>query len=135
MLGQQDQLDLAAKYITHMRERIERLKRQKEKAMSNQSSDRKELDENVNTKLPVLELRDLGSGIEVILVSGLNKTFMLYEVINVLEEEGAEVVTASFSTVGDKIFYVVHAQVKFYILLLHHQSYSTMCFLFHCSFS
>ncbi|QCD86639.1 Achaete-scute transcription factor-related [Vigna unguiculata] len=112
MLGQQDQLDLAARYIKHMRERIEKLKRQKEQAMLNQSSDRKMLDKNVDTKLTILELRDLGSGIEVMLVSGLNKTFMLYEVISVLEEEGAEVVTASFSTVGDKLFYVVHAQVK-----------------------
>lgn len=68
---------------------------------------------NSEMQLPVLELRDLGSGIEVMMVSGLNnKTFMLYEVIGVLEEEGAEVVNASFSTVGDKIFYTVHAQVR-----------------------
>ena len=92
-----------------MTERVEKLKRQKEQAMSNQSNDgRKMFNNNVESKLPILELRDLGSGIEVILVTGLNKTFMLYEVISVLEEEGAEVVTASFSTVGDKIFYVVH---------------------------
>ncbi|XP_020230334.1 transcription factor bHLH162 [Cajanus cajan] len=113
MVGQHDQLDLAARYIKHMRERIEKLKRQKEQAMSTkQSNDRRTLNNNVDYKLPVLELRDLGSGIEVVLVSGLNKTFMLYEVIRVLEEEGAEVVTASFSTVGNKIFYFVHAQVK-----------------------
>ncbi|KAK7411122.1 hypothetical protein VNO78_02535 [Psophocarpus tetragonolobus] len=114
MLGQQDQLDLAARYIKHMTERIEKLKRQKEQAMSsNQSNDyRKMLNKNVNTKLPIFELRDLGSCIQVMLVSGLNKTFMLYEVISVLEEEGAEVVNASFSTIGDKTFYVVHAQVK-----------------------
>ncbi|RDY02874.1 Transcription factor bHLH162 [Mucuna pruriens] len=112
MLGQQEQLDLAARHIEQMRDRIEKLKRQKEQVMSNQSNDRKTLNSIVDYKLPVLELRDLGSGIEVMLVSGLNKTFMLYEVISVLEEEGAEVVNASFSTVGDKIFYVVHAQVK-----------------------
>ncbi|XP_027337638.1 transcription factor bHLH162-like [Abrus precatorius] len=115
MHGQQDQVDLAARYIKHMRERVEKLKRQKEQAMksnSNQTNSRKALN-NVDSKLPVLELRDLGSGIEVVLVSKLNnKTFMLYEVISVLEEEGAEVVAASYSTVGEKIFYVVHAQVK-----------------------
>ncbi|KAG5049844.1 hypothetical protein AAZX31_04G165900 [Glycine max] len=111
MLGQRDQLDLAARYIKHMNERIEKLKRQKEQVMSN-NDDRKMFNNNVESKLPIVELRDLGSSIEVMLVSGLNKAFMLYEVISVLEEEGAEVVTASFSTVGDKIFYVVHAQVK-----------------------
>ncbi|KAJ1384452.1 Helix-loop-helix DNA-binding domain superfamily [Sesbania bispinosa] len=110
MVAQQDQLDLAARYIKHMRERIDKLKRQKEEAVRSNQTDKMF---NIESKLPVLELRDLGSGIQVMLVSGLNnKTFMLYEVISVLEEEGAEVVNASFSTVGDKIFYTVHAQVK-----------------------
>ncbi|KAJ1418234.1 hypothetical protein SESBI_15977 [Sesbania bispinosa] len=111
MVAQQDQLDLAARYIKHMRERIDKLKRQKEEAVRSNQTDNKMF--NIESKLPVLELRDLGSSIQVMLVSGLNnKTFMLYEVISVLEEEGAEVVNASFSTVGDKIFYTVHAQVK-----------------------
>lgn len=66
------------------------------------------------SNLPLLELRDLGSSIEVMLISGLNRNFMLYEVISVLEQEGAEVVSASFSTVGDKIFHTVHAQVIIY---------------------
>ncbi|KAF2314693.1 hypothetical protein GH714_030046 [Hevea brasiliensis] len=61
-------------------------------------------------RLPMIELREMGSSIEVILISGLKKNFMLYEVITILEEEGAEVVSASFSTVGDKVFHTVHAQ-------------------------
>ncbi|KAL1357169.1 hypothetical protein HN51_009140 [Arachis hypogaea] len=114
-LTQQDQLDLAARYIKHMRERIEELKKQKQHVMmeSKNNNNNTIMCKNMDTKLPLLELREFGSGIEVVLVCGLrNKTFMLYEVINVLEEEGAEVVTASFSTVGDKIFYIVHAQDK-----------------------
>lgn len=110
MLAQQDQLDLAVSYIKHMRERIDKLKRKKEQGMkSNQAND---LIFDIDSKLPVLEVRDLGSGIEVTMVTGLNKNFMFSEVINVVEEEGAEVVTASFSTTGNKIFYNVHAQVK-----------------------
>ncbi|RDX58075.1 Transcription factor bHLH162 [Mucuna pruriens] len=116
MISQQDQLDLAATYIKHLRERIEKLKGEKEQAMnmimrsSNQNNNNRIF--NIDSQLPLLEIRDLGSGIEVTLISGLNKNFMLYEVISVLEEEGAEVVTANFSTVADKIFYTVHAQVK-----------------------
>ncbi|XP_025655298.1 transcription factor bHLH162 isoform X2 [Arachis hypogaea] len=108
-------LDLAARYIKHMRERIEELKKQKQHVMmeSKNNNNNTIMCKNIDTKLPLLELREFGSGIEVVLVCGLrNKTFMLYEVINVLEEEGAEVVTASFSTVGDKIFYILHAQDK-----------------------
>lgn len=67
---------------------------------------------NIDSNLPMLEVRDLGSGVEVTMVTGLNKTFMLSEVINVVEEEGAEVVTANFSTTGHKIFYNIHAQVQ-----------------------
>ncbi|KAL2321851.1 hypothetical protein Fmac_026230 [Flemingia macrophylla] len=113
MLSQQDQLDLAATYIKHLRERVEKLKGEKEQAMnmigSNQNKNRIF---NIGSELPLLEIKDLGSSIEVMLISGLNKNFMLYEVISVLEEEGAEVVTATFSTVADKIFYTLHAQVK-----------------------
>ncbi|KAK7330475.1 hypothetical protein VNO77_24670 [Canavalia gladiata] len=113
VLSQQDQLDLAATYIKHLREKIEKLKRKKEQAMNMmKSTQNNNRIFNFSSQLPLLEIRDLGSGIEVMLVSGLNKNFMLYEVIGVLEEEGTEVVTANFSTVADKIFYTVHAQVK-----------------------
>ncbi|KAK7350610.1 hypothetical protein VNO77_09424 [Canavalia gladiata] len=115
MQGQQDQVDLAVRYIKHMRDRIERLERKKEQALSSSQTNNTKTTSlnNVESELPLLQLRDLGSGIEVVMVSDLNnKTFMLYEVIGVLEEEGAEVVAASFSTLGDKIFYLVHAQVK-----------------------
>ncbi|XP_057419500.1 transcription factor bHLH162-like [Lotus japonicus] len=113
MLAQQDQLDLAAGYIKHMREKIDKLKGKKEQAMSMMSSSRSNDGFfNISTKLPLLEIRDLGSAIEVMLITGLNKNFMLYQVICVLEEEGVEVVTANFSTISDKIFYTIHAKVK-----------------------
>ena len=126
MLSQQDQLDHAATYIKHLRERIEKLKGRKEQAIRPNrgiSGNYGMMDEmfNITSILPVLELKDLGSGIEVMLISGLNKNFMFYEVIGVLEEEGAEVVSASFSTVGDKIFHTVHAQVikLNYLIVVH----------------
>ncbi|KAL9434235.1 hypothetical protein AB3S75_028960 [Citrus x aurantiifolia] len=116
MISQQDQLDLAACYIKQLRERVDKLKGMKERAMKSikPNSINNIMDETnaFCSNLPVVELRDLGSSIEVILISGLQRSFMLYEVISILEEEGAEVVSASFSTVGDKVFHSVHAQVK-----------------------
>ncbi|CAJ1943885.1 unnamed protein product [Sphenostylis stenocarpa] len=113
MLSQQDQLDLAATYIQHLRERIEKLKVEKEQAMDMMRITHTNNGIfNIDSQLPLLEIKDLGSGIEVMLISGVNKNFMLHEVISVLEEEGAEVVTANFSTVADRVFYTVHAQVK-----------------------
>ncbi|XP_022737020.1 transcription factor bHLH162-like [Durio zibethinus] len=114
IVSQQDQLDLAAAYIKHLREKIEKLKAIKEQAMKSKeaSSSIMNTTASVGLSLPVVELRDFGSSIEVILITGLNKNFMLYEVISILEQEGAEVVSASFSTVGGKIFHTLHAQAK-----------------------
>ena len=71
----------------------------------------------IGSRLPVIDLRDLGSSIEVIVISGLQKNFMLYEIISILEQEGAEVVSASFFTVGDKVFHTIHAQVHIIVLV------------------
>ncbi|XWS50976.1 hypothetical protein CRYUN_Cryun12cG0137000 [Craigia yunnanensis] len=119
IVSQQDQLDLAAAYIKHLTEKIEKLKEMKEQVLksmeassSSNSSSIMNTAASVGLSLPVVELRDLGSSIEVILITGLNKNFMLYEVISILEQEGGEVVSASFSTVGGKIFHTLHAQAK-----------------------
>ncbi|OMO81484.1 hypothetical protein CCACVL1_12387, partial [Corchorus capsularis] len=114
IVSQQDQLDLAAVYIKYMRETIEKLKEMKEQLIKSMEGSNCIMNKNgtaaVGLSFPVVELRDLGSSIEVILISGLNKNFMLYEAISILEQEGAEVVSASFSTVGGKIFHTLHAQ-------------------------
>lgn len=128
MLTQQEQIDFAASYIKQLKERIDVLKIRKEeeeaKKNSKEINGQDKMMNNVGSSssrstrtslLPLLDLKESDSSIEVIVISGLNKNFMLYEVISVLEEEGAEVVCASFSIVGDKIFHSLHAQV--YIIL------------------
>lgn len=112
-LSQQEQLEHAATYIKELRERIEELKGRKEEAIMEESG-RGKYRSNINDgglSLPMVELRDMGSSIEVNVISGLNKNFMSYQVIRILQEEGADVVSASFNTVGDKIFHTFHAQV------------------------
>ena len=59
----------------------------------------------------VIAVCDLGSILQVCLTGGLNKKFMLYQVIDVLVEEAAEVVALSYSIVDDKIFYTISVQV------------------------
>ncbi|KAL3716890.1 hypothetical protein ACJRO7_008466 [Eucalyptus globulus] len=106
-LSQQDQLDQAASYTRQLKERIDGLKPSKKQAELQS--------EGIDTSrfvLLVFQLRDHSLGLELIWISGRRKNFMLYEVINILEEEGAEVVSASFYVIGDKIFHTVHAQKK-----------------------
>ncbi|KAI3913883.1 hypothetical protein MKW92_051668 [Papaver armeniacum] len=62
--------------------------------------------------LPILEVKDLEDAMVVVVVTGLNKNFMLYELITILEEHGAEVVSASFAAVNDKIYHTIHSRVR-----------------------
>ncbi|XP_028121202.1 transcription factor bHLH162-like isoform X2 [Camellia sinensis] len=112
--SKQDQLDQAAEYIKQLKERIEELKARRTLAMANTNETNKNIKDTMmfGLRLPVVELKDLGSSLEVVLISGLEKNFMLYEVISVLEDEGAEVVSTSVSTMGDRVFHTLHAQVK-----------------------
>ena len=112
---QLDQLDSAAAYIKQLRGRIDDLKRRKQAALSGGtagcSSSVSAGDYKAQTtSLPVIEVRHHDGTLDVALVSEVGRPFRLHEVIAVLEQEGAEVVSASFSLVGDKIFYTVHSQ-------------------------
>ncbi|KAF7020089.1 hypothetical protein CFC21_033208 [Triticum aestivum] len=112
---QLDQLDSAAAYIKQLRGRIDHLKRRKQAALSGGtagcSSSVSAGDYKSQTaSLPVIEVRHQDGTLDVALASESGRPFRLHEVIAVLEQEGAEVVSASFSVVGDKIFYTVHSQ-------------------------
>ncbi|KAF7034177.1 hypothetical protein CFC21_045225 [Triticum aestivum] len=112
---QLDQLDSAAAYIKQLRARIEDLKRRKQAALSGNtvgcSSSVSAGDYKSQTAaLPVIEVRHQDGTLDVALASEAGRPFRLHEVMAVLEQEGAEVVSASFSVVGDKIFYTLHSQ-------------------------
>ena len=116
---QLDQLDSAAAYIKQLRGRIDDLKRRKQAALfggtagcssSVSAGDYKGAAASATTALPVIEVRHQDGTLDVALVSEVGRPFRLHEVIAVLEQEGAEVVSASFSVVGNKIFYTLHSQ-------------------------
>lgn len=113
MLSQLDQLGYSTSYIKQLRERVEKLKSRKEQVIMSLGSSSNTIEKmKIGSKLPIIDLREFGSStIEVILITGLQKNFMLSEVLSILQEEGAEVVSASFSAVGDKVFHTIHAQV------------------------
>ncbi|KAM3198681.1 hypothetical protein ACQJBY_073698 [Aegilops geniculata] len=115
---QLDQLDSAAAYIKQLRGRIDDLKRRKQAVVSGtagcsssvSAGDYKGAAASAATALPVIEVRHQDGTLDVALASEAGRPFRLHEVIAVLEQGGAEVVSASFSVVGDKIFYTVHSQ-------------------------
>lgn len=98
VLTQQDCFDEAASYILKLEENLEKLKQ------------RKQMQSKGRVGQEVVEVRYEDLNLEVVVVSGVRKRFMFHELINVLEEEGAEIVSASVAVVGDKIFHTIHSQ-------------------------
>ncbi|KAL2243957.1 UNVERIFIED_CONTAM: Transcription factor [Sesamum indicum] len=127
-LTQQDQLEQAASYIQQLSARVEEMRRRKAQALAAAAAAA-----NASTKRgppstsrlvsPVLKFRVFGQSLEVVLISGLTRNFSLHKVVSILEDEGAEVNTVNLSTIGDKVFHTIHAQVDLrfnciYILVL-----------------
>ncbi|XP_031117854.1 transcription factor bHLH168-like [Ipomoea triloba] len=118
LVSQQDQLDQAVTYIKQLKERVEKLKNVKKRKLVPARKEEEE-EERCSGSAPaslkappILQVRDLGSSLEVNFISCCTKNFILHQVIKIVEEEGGQVVSAIFSTIGDKVFYTLHAQVK-----------------------
>ncbi|XP_052140983.1 transcription factor bHLH168-like [Oryza glaberrima] len=112
---QLDHLEQAAAYIKQLKGRIDELKKRKQQAAALTTS----TSNGRGGGMPVVEVRCQDGTLDVVVVSEAigeerererERAVRLHEVIGVLEEEGAEVVNASFSVVGDKIFYTLHSQ-------------------------
>eukprot|EP00257_Ricinus_communis_P026840 XP_025014254.1 LOW QUALITY PROTEIN: transcription factor bHLH168-like [Ricinus communis] len=109
-------IDEAVKHVREMHDRIEELKVRKAQAAGGYVQTSR-MDDQVaanNSRIlrPVLDIRSTAhdSIVEVNLVSGLNKNFMLHEVIHVLQEEGAQVICCSSHKAGDRIIYIIKSQ-------------------------
>eukprot|EP00268_Persea_americana_P049105 TRINITY_DN5236_c1_g1_i11.p1 TRINITY_DN5236_c1_g1~~TRINITY_DN5236_c1_g1_i11.p1 ORF type:complete len:178 (-),score=43.71 TRINITY_DN5236_c1_g1_i11:138-671(-) len=111
-LSMPDKLEQATEYIRNLQENIEALKKKRDLAAHIVETNKDVTDGMmIGFRLPVIEVRESGSAVEVVLITGLNKNFMLCNVISIIEEEGAQVVNARFSCVADKVFHVIHSQV------------------------
>ncbi|KAH6781499.1 hypothetical protein C2S52_001771 [Perilla frutescens var. hirtella] len=105
-LSHLDQIDEATAYIKILGARIEELKRRKAQLMNYIPNN------VVGSKSPILTVKELGSDLEVVLISGLIKNFKISQVISIIQQEAAEVLTVNISRIGDNIFHTLHAQVK-----------------------
>lgn len=115
-----DQLDEAATYIKKLQISLEKMKEKKNSLMGIDRT----IDNNVNAsgfrngggaimslKSPQIEIHEMGSALEIVLITGLDCQFMFNETIRVLHEEGADIVNASFSVVEDTVFHTMHCKV------------------------
>ncbi|CAK9180299.1 unnamed protein product [Ilex paraguariensis] len=100
-------LDQSTSYIRQLKQRLEELRKRREKLQGDRAVIEEQRD---SLMLPVLAIREVGSALEINLITGVNQNCLLYEIFSVLREEGAEVLTASCSTVGSRTFYSIYSQ-------------------------
>lgn len=113
-----DKLDEAANYIKRLQTNLEKLKERKdslmgiEKRPSNSTGSSSGKTTMEGFRSPQIEIREIASALEVVLITGLDFHFMFNETIRLLHEEGAEIVSASFSVVHDSVFHTIHSKVE-----------------------
>ncbi|KAM1114255.1 hypothetical protein ACFX15_046177 [Malus domestica] len=121
-----EQIDEAINYIKSRESKLQKSKEKKESLVGTRKRSHATSFVNVesmkpnnlsiesgrSTKAPQIQIHETGSTVEVVLTSGLdNHQFIFYEIIRILDEEQADVVHASFSTLGDTTFHVVRAEM------------------------
>ncbi|XP_028777428.1 transcription factor bHLH162-like [Neltuma alba] len=63
------------------------------------------------SKSPKVEIHQMGSTLEVCVITGLDCQFIFNEFIRILHEEQADILSASYSVVQDTVFHNIHCQV------------------------
>ncbi|XP_071707650.1 transcription factor bHLH162 isoform X2 [Rutidosis leptorrhynchoides] len=112
-----DQLQEAANYIKKLQIKLEKMKREKDKLMGttkleiNHDNDINNLKLGAQHKTPQIDIRESGSSLEAILITGVDFQFLFSETIRVIHEEGFEVVNAGFSILNDTVYHTIHAQI------------------------
>ncbi|KAL0398584.1 UNVERIFIED_CONTAM: Transcription factor [Sesamum radiatum] len=111
-----DQLEGATNYIKKLQTNIETMKQKKNWLMgvssaTASSSARSSCSNSGGLVLPNVDVRVVGSALEVALITGLNCQFMFSETLRLLHEEGAEVVSASFSVLDNSVFHTIHCEI------------------------
>uniref|UniRef100_A0A5B7BY14 BHLH domain-containing protein n=1 Tax=Davidia involucrata TaxID=16924 RepID=A0A5B7BY14_DAVIN len=106
-----DQLYEAANYIKKMQATLEKMKEKKDRLMGIEKPSASLSSGGVGLRSPQIEIHEVGSALEVVLITGLDCQFMFNETIRMLHEEGAEVVNAGFSVIEDKVFHTIHSKV------------------------
>ncbi|KAF7851192.1 hypothetical protein BT93_L4338 [Corymbia citriodora subsp. variegata] len=112
-LSQPDQLGQAANYIKNLQLKVEKMREQKERLLDIEKiSTSMKNGQMIGFKLPEIRIQKTGPILEVVLVTGLDGQFMFNETVRVVHEEGADIINASFSHVGDAMLHTIHAKVE-----------------------
>lgn len=108
-------LEHATNHIKQLQERVEERRRQRALLLKESIAD--ENKKPSGSRLPSLNIKCSDLSLEIDLICGLEKNFMLHDIISILQEEGAEVVSSTQYNAGDRIIYIIKSQVYIYLFL------------------
>lgn len=111
VLSLPDQLEEATDYIKKLQTKLERMKERRDNIAGGVKRSSEALMART-MKVPQVEIHEMGSVLEVVLITGLDCQFLFSEAIRVLQEEKAEVVNASFSVLGTNVFQTIHSKIS-----------------------
>ncbi|XP_028777429.1 transcription factor bHLH162-like [Neltuma alba] len=113
-----DQLGEATTYIKKLQIKLEKMQERKLSLMgiNNEPNFSGNLSNNdggmiMGSKSPKVEIHQMGSALEVCVITGLDCQFIFNEFVRILHEEQADVVNASYSVVQDTVFHTIHCQI------------------------
>ncbi|KAI4333951.1 hypothetical protein L6164_018699 [Bauhinia variegata] len=108
-----DQIDEAISYIKSLETKVKVAKEKKESLTRKRSHTccSSSFETMGSLKSPKIEIHEVGSSLQIVLISGLDSQFIFYEIIRILHEENIDVVSANSSLAGNSMSHVVHAQI------------------------
>ncbi|XP_014506617.1 transcription factor bHLH162 [Vigna radiata var. radiata] len=108
-ISRPDQIGEAIDYIKNLQIKLEKMKEKKHNLTDIVRSRTATM--NMELKSPQFKIQQMGSVLEVVLVSGLDFHFIFNETIRVLQEEGSDIVNASYTVAENAVLHKIHCQV------------------------
>ncbi|WVZ22987.1 hypothetical protein V8G54_001531 [Vigna mungo] len=106
---QSSRIGKAIDYIKNLQIKLEKMKEKKNNLTDIVRSRTATM--NMELKSPQFKIQQMGSVLEVVLVTGLDFHFIFNETIRVLQEEGSDIVNASYTVVENAVLHKIHCQV------------------------
>ncbi|XP_015065325.1 transcription factor bHLH162 [Solanum pennellii] len=115
-----DQLEEAANYIKKLQIDLEKMRLKKETLTASAGTLNSNSNSSTNTNgrtlentlpLPHIEIHNVNSALEVLLITGLDYHFMFNHIIRMLHEDGVQIISANYTLVGHTIFHSIHSKV------------------------
>ncbi|XP_022994481.1 transcription factor bHLH167-like [Cucurbita maxima] len=99
------QIENATNYIKQLKENVEKLKEKREKLIGSREGE-------IKARLLVqVEAHQVGSSLEVLLTTGSDYLLVLNQILQLLQENGTQIIHINHSTIINRVFHKIVAQM------------------------